>query len=69
MRSLLLEKLTLLAVELHACARGQRGQALAEYALILTVVAVGVGIPTMLFFRNELVSVYDSVSTCLSGGC
>lgn len=47
----------------------ERGQTLAEYGLILTLVAVGVVIPTMLIFREQLIGAYASATQCLDGGC
>jgi len=47
----------------------QDGQTLAEYGLLLTLVAVGVVIPTMLIFRQELIGAYQSAVTCLDGAC
>jgi Flp pilus assembly pilin Flp len=47
----------------------QRGQTLAEYGLILTLVAVGVVIPTMLLFREQLIDAYTAAASCLNGSC
>ena len=46
-----------------------RGQTLAEYGLILTLVAVGVVIPTMLLFREQLIDAYAAAAGCLNGSC
>ncbi len=47
----------------------ERGQTLAEYGLILTLVAVGVVIPTMMLFREQLIGAYTSATQCLNGSC
>ena len=46
-----------------------RGQTLAEYGLILTLVAVGVVIPTMLLFREALIDAFTAAADCLNGSC
>jgi Flp pilus assembly pilin Flp len=54
---------------LVACVHGrlatERGQTLAEYGLILTLVAVGVVIPTMIIFRDALASAFNSATDCI----
>ena len=47
----------------------ERAQTLAEYGMVLTLVAVGVVIPTMLLFREELIGAFSSAMTCLDGLC
>jgi Flp pilus assembly pilin Flp len=46
-----------------------RGQTLAEYGLIVAVIAVTVVVASTMVFRNELVAAYTSASTCLDGSC
>lgn len=46
-----------------------RGQTLAEYGLIITIVAVGVVVLSMLTFREALVDAFYSAITCLDGLC
>lgn len=46
-----------------------RGQTLAEYGLILTLVAVGVVIPTMLLFREALIDAFNAAADCMNGSC
>ncbi len=48
-------------------ARAERGQALAEYSLIITVVAVGVILPATIVFRTQLAAAFASVTDCLAG--
>ena len=47
----------------------EAGQTLAEYSLIVTVVAVGVVVISVVFFTAALAGAYDSVTACISGGC
>ncbi len=47
----------------------QRAQTLAEYSLVLTLVAVGVVVPTLILFRTALADAFDSATACLSSGC
>ncbi len=44
-----------------------RGQTLAEYSLILTVVAVSTVVLALTVFRNALVSVFGPVAQCVNG--
>ena len=50
-------------------AANEAGQTLAEYSLIVTVVAVGVVVISVVFFTTALAGAYDSVTACISGGC
>lgn len=50
-------------------AANEAGQTLAEYSLIVTVVAVGVVVISVVFFTAALAGAYDSVTACISGGC
>ncbi len=55
-------------VRVHALlARVERGQALAEYSLIITVVAVGVILPATIIFRTQLVAALASATDCMAG--
>ena len=47
----------------------QRAQTLAEYGLLITLIAVAVVVASMLVFRNELVAAFTTSSGCLDGGC
>ena len=47
----------------------ENGQTLAEYSLIVTLVAVGVTVAALLFFRAALAGTYTSVAGCLLGAC
>ncbi len=57
------------ALRLLGAFQEQRGQTLAEYGLILTLVAVAVIVPTALILRNQMVAAFTSATTCLGGGC
>lgn len=63
------EALLRVFARVSAAAGRDRGQTLAEYGLLLTLVAVGVVIPTMLIFREQLIAAYQSASICLDGAC
>ncbi len=63
------EALSGVFARVSAAASRDRGQTLAEYGLILTLVAVGVTIPTMLLFREQLIAAYQSAVVCLDGAC
>ena len=43
----------------------ERGQTLAEYGLLLTLVAVGVVVPTMILMRTALAGAFGSVTDCI----
>lgn len=49
--------------------RNEHGQTLAEYSLIITVVAVGLVLLAMLIFRDALAGAFDSATACLDGTC
>ncbi len=54
----------------RAAARGEYGQTLAEYGLLLTLVAVGVVVPTLILMRTALAGAFTDVGNCLLGtGC
>ena len=53
------------AEQLHGIVRGERAQTLAEYSLLLTLVGVGVVVPTMLLFREALAGAFSNASACI----
>ncbi len=62
------------AVLMDFVARMQRlrledGQTLAEYSLLVTVVAVGVTVFALLLFRTALAGAFESAAACFSGTC
>jgi Flp pilus assembly pilin Flp len=50
-------------------ARDEDGQTLAEYGLILSVVAVAVVVAAAITFRDAIVTSFASATKCLSGSC
>lgn len=42
------------------------GQTLAEYGLIVSVIAVGVIVPSMLLFREALADAFQSATDCMN---
>ncbi len=63
------ERLLLIAAWFHGTLSRERGQTLAEYALIVTLISVGVTVLGMIAFRTELVTGFNAMSNCLNGGC
>ena len=47
----------------------EHGQTLAEYGLIVGVIAVGVIVPATFIFRDALAGAFDAATFCLSTGC
>ena len=45
------------------------GQTLAEYGLIMMLVAIAVVITAVLVFRGALVGAFGAASNCLDGSC
>ena len=43
----------------------ERGQTLAEYSLLLALVAVGVAVPTMIIMRTALAGAFGSATDCI----
>lgn len=56
------------AARLREIGRSELGQTLAEYALITTIVAVGITILAMITFRTALVGGFNAMSGYLTGG-
>ncbi len=48
---------------------GERGQTLGEYALLISLVAVGTTIIGLVAFRNQLSAGVNQMANCLTGGC
>ena len=63
------ERWPLLAARIYGLLTHERAQTLAEYGIILTVIAVGVVIPTMLLFRGALSGAFNLATGCLDGTC
>ena len=45
------------------------GQTLAEYGLIMAVIAVAVVIAAVVAFRGAIVSAFNQATNCLDGSC
>jgi Flp pilus assembly pilin Flp len=65
----LLDRVPLLTIRAVRRLRRERAQTLAEYGLILTLVAVGVTIPTLIIFREMMITAFNAASSCLDGSC
>ena len=63
------DRALLLAIRARWVLDHERAQTLAEYGLILTLVAVGVTIPTLIIFREMLIGAFNSAGACLDGSC
>jgi Flp pilus assembly pilin Flp len=61
--------LTLPLTRLLGILNQQRGQTLAEYGLIVTVIAVAIVVTSIMLFRNTLAAAFTTSSGCLDGGC
>ncbi len=49
--------------------RREEGQTLAEYGLIMAVIAVAIVVLALIAFRGAIVSAFDGATSCLSGNC
>lgn len=47
----------------------EKGQTLAEYGLIMAVIAVFVVAAAVIAFRGAIVTAFESATDCLSGSC
>jgi Flp pilus assembly pilin Flp len=54
---------------LQARRYGEEGQTLAEYGLIMAVIAVATVIAAVVLFRDAIVSAFNSATNCLDGSC
>ncbi len=54
------------AALLRAAIIGEEGQTLAEYSLIITVIAVGVVVTSMVVFRGALAGAFSTAAECIS---
>ena len=50
-------------------ARDEEGQTLAEYGLIMAVVAVSVMVIAAVAMRGGIINAFNNASTCLGGSC
>jgi len=47
----------------------EEGQTLAEYGLIMAVIAIAVVVAAVVAFRGAIVGAFNSATGCLSGSC
>ena len=47
----------------------EKGQTLAEYGLIMAVIAVAVVITAVTLFRGAIIGAFNSATNCLDGTC
>lgn len=47
----------------------EEGQTLAEYGLIMAVIAVATVITAVVLFRGAIISAFNSATNCLDGSC
>ncbi len=50
-------------------ARDENGQTLAEYSLIISVIAIGAVLLGMIVFRDALAGAFNRASACLNSSC
>ena len=60
------EDITAAALLLRAAILGEEGQTLAEYSLIITVIAVGVVVTSVAVFRGALAGAFTTVADCIA---
>ena len=49
--------------------KDEEGQTLAEYGLIMAVIAVSVVVLAVVAFRGAIVAAFSSATNCLDGSC
>ncbi len=54
---------------LQARFRDEEGQTLAEYGLIMAVIAVAAIVLAVIVFRNAIVTAFSNATDCLDGSC
>jgi Flp pilus assembly pilin Flp len=47
----------------------EEGQTLAEYGLIMAVIAIAVVVAAVVAFRGAIVSAFNGATQCLTGSC
>jgi len=55
--------------ELQARLSDEAGQTLAEYGLIMAVIAVAVVVTAVVLFRTAIITAFNSATDCLDGSC
>lgn len=54
---------------LQARTKDESGQTLAEYGLIMAVIAVAVVVAAVIAFRGAIVTAFTNATNCLDGSC
>ena len=54
---------------LEARANDEEGQTLAEYGLIMAVIAVAVVVTAVTLFRTQIIAAFTAATACLTGTC
>jgi Flp pilus assembly pilin Flp len=54
---------------LQARMSDEEGQTLAEYGLIMAVIAVAVVVTAVIAFRSAIVTAFNTATGCLDGSC
>ena len=54
---------------LQARMSDEEGQTLAEYGLIMAVIAVAVVVTAVVLFRTAIIAAFNSATDCLDGSC
>jgi len=49
--------------------RDEDGQTLAEYGLIMALIAVSVVVLAVVAFRTAIIGAFDNATSCLGGSC
>ncbi len=55
--------------ELQTRSKDEDGQTLAEYGLIMAVIAVAVVVTSVTLFRTQIIAAFTSATDCLDGTC
>jgi Flp pilus assembly pilin Flp len=54
---------------LQARVSDEEGQTLAEYGLIMAVIAVATVVAAVVLFRDAIISAFNAATNCLDGTC
>ncbi len=54
---------------LQARASDEEGQTLAEYGLIMAVIAIAVTVTAVIAFRGAIIAAFNGAVNCLDGSC
>ncbi len=54
---------------IESSVKDEEGQTLAEYGLIMAVIAVAVVVAAVVAFRGAIVGAFEGATTCLGGSC